>query len=111
MVEFQQAPLAVEKVREFGELKGIVNSALSQPNAKSFLKMVEGGGFRIRGFDAVLKDGIFDRMQKGPKGSALKLYEELPVSDQAQVREFYLSKIEEIEPELRTKFQKLYSYY
>jgi hypothetical protein len=34
----------------------------------------------------------------------------LPVSDQGQMREFYLSKIEEVEPALRVKFHKLYQY-
>jgi len=32
------------------------------------------------------------------------LYSSLPVSDQAQVREFYLSKIEEVDPALRRSF-------
>jgi len=39
------------------------------------------------------------------------LYEALPLSDQAQIREFYLSKVEEVDAALRTKFHKLYQYY
>jgi hypothetical protein len=39
------------------------------------------------------------------------LYQALTVSDQAQLREFYLSRIEEVAPALRTKFQQLYRYY
>jgi hypothetical protein len=35
----------------------------------------------------------------------------LTVSDQAQIREFYLSRIEEIDADLRHKFKKLYQYY
>jgi hypothetical protein len=38
-------------------------------------------------------------------------YGSLTLSDEAQMREFYLSKIEEIEPALRTRFKKLYQYY
>jgi hypothetical protein len=44
-------------------------------------------------------------------GTARSLYGSLPVSDQAQMREFYLSKIEEVDPALRAKFHKLYQYY
>jgi hypothetical protein len=39
------------------------------------------------------------------------LHEALPVSDRSQVREFYLSKVEEVDPALRAKFHKLYQYY
>jgi hypothetical protein len=39
------------------------------------------------------------------------LYAALPVSDQAQMKEFYLSRVEEVDSALRTKFQKLYQYY
>jgi hypothetical protein len=43
--------------------------------------------------------------------NASQLYEALPVSDQAQMREFYLSKLEGIDAALRHKFKKLYQYY
>ena len=32
-------------------------------------------------------------------------------SEQAQLRELYLTRVEEVEPELRTRFQQLYRYY
>jgi hypothetical protein len=43
--------------------------------------------------------------------SAWQLYQALPVSDQAQMREFYLSKLEGIDGALRHRFRKLYQYY
>jgi len=43
--------------------------------------------------------------------SAWQLYQALPVSDQAQMREFYLSRLEGIDATLRHKFKKLYQYY
>ena len=43
--------------------------------------------------------------------NAKQLYEALPVSDQAQMREFYLSKLEDGRRALRHKFKKLYQYY
>jgi hypothetical protein len=39
------------------------------------------------------------------------LYKALTLSDQAQMREFYLSKLEGVEVALRHKFKKLYQYY
>jgi hypothetical protein len=64
--------------------------------------------------EAVLAKGLLEKVDeilaKSGK-TAQQFYEALTVSDQAQLREFYLSKIEEIEPALRVKFQKLYSYY
>ena len=43
--------------------------------------------------------------------SAQQLYDALPVSDQAQVREFYLTALEAVDLPLREKFNKLYRYY
>ena len=37
-----------------------------------------------------------------------QLYRSLTLTDQAQRKEFYLSRIEEVAPELRAKFHKLY---
>ena len=64
-------------------------------------------------FDLVLAGGILEQSDEslGKPGSAQKLYNGLAVSDQAQIREFYLSKIEEVDSTLRTKYQKLYRYY
>jgi hypothetical protein len=39
------------------------------------------------------------------------LYQGLPVSDQAQIRELYLSRIEQVDRVLRERFSKLYRYY
>ena len=47
----------------------------------------------------------------GKSTTARKLYEGLPISDQAQMREFYLSKLEEVNETLRTKHKKVYRYY
>jgi hypothetical protein len=45
------------------------------------------------------------------KLGAQTLYRVLTVSDQAQMREFYLIRVEEVDPGLRRKFQQLYRYY
>ena len=38
-------------------------------------------------------------------------YRQLGDSDRGQVREFYLSLVEQVPPELRSRFLKVYAYY
>ena len=111
---FEQAVIKVEQEKEFEELKSAINRALTQENAGKYLKAVAGAGLRIRHFDLVLAKGVLEQVDgalaKSEQG-AKRLYAALPVSDQAQMKEFYLSKIEEVDAKLRTKFHKLYQYY
>ena len=106
---FEQATIAVVREREFRELKEAIVKSVSGEAAK-FLKTLSGNRLQVRNFEAVLAANALDVAAGKKAGTALALYEALPVSDQAQVREFYLSKIEEIEPALRAKFSKLYQY-
>jgi hypothetical protein len=113
-MSFEQAVLKVEKEAEFEELKGAVTRAFSPGKVEQFLKQVRGNGLRVRDVDGVLAKRLIEKLDEGLAKSgktAQGLYQALPVSDQAQMREFYLSKVEEVKPELRTKFQKLYQYY
>ena len=41
---------------------------------------------------------------------SLDLYGKMPASDQGQLREFYLTRLEEVEPALRKKYMKIYRY-
>jgi len=111
---YQQAVIRIEHEKEYQELKGAIHRAVGPEKMKQFLKRVESSGLRVRDVEAVLSKGLLEKIDESlaKSGStAQQLYEALTVSDQAQLREFYLSKIEEIEPALRAKFQKLYSYY
>jgi hypothetical protein len=63
-----------------------------------------------RDFDGVLAQRVLEGFAESGL-DARKLYESLPVSDQAQMREFYLSKLETVDIALRHKFKKLYQYY
>jgi hypothetical protein len=65
----------------------------------------------VRDLDGILAADAIDRAAGDKAGTARSLYSSLPVSDQAQMREFYLSKLEEVDPALRAKFHKLYQYY
>ena len=107
---FEQAGIQVEKEKEFGELKAAINRAFTPENVQKYLKQVASAGIRIRDFDLVLAKGILEKVA-GSEQPANRLYAALTLTDQAQMKEFYLSKIEEVGPELRAKYHKLYQYY
>ena len=75
------------------------------------MKKLSGQNIRIRDWDDILAAGTIDVIAETKLGSARALYESLTVSDQGQIRELYLSKIEEVDPALRARFPKLYRYY
>ena len=52
----------------------------------------------IRDFDGVLAKSVSEKLWHVARLGAQKLYQALTVSDQAQMREFYLSKLEEVDP-------------
>ncbi len=107
---FQRAPIKIEKEQEYSRLQGAVGQAFLTEKAERFLKQMDRKGIRVRDFDAVLAQRILEGFAEVGL-NAKQLYESLPVSDQAQMREFYLSKLETVDQALRHKFKKLYSYY
>ncbi len=108
---FEQATIKVEKAREFAELKAALEQVFAAGRITEYLKKLSGQNIRIRDWDAILAAGTIDAISGAGFGGARTLYQALTVSDQAQMREFYLFKIEEVEPALRAKFSKLYQYY
>jgi hypothetical protein len=109
---FEQAALKLERPEEFEELKRACDRALAPEKAAKFLALVKQHRLRVRNFEEVLARGIFDRVDRVEGRPACRgLYDALGVSGQAQVREFYLSKVEELDASLRTKFKQLYQYY
>jgi len=110
-VKFEQGVIKVENAREFGDLKAAMEKAFSADRVAKYLKELDSRNLRIRNLDAVFAVDAIDRATGDKPGTARSLYGSLPVSDQAQMREFYLSKIEEVDSALRAKFHKLYQYY
>ena len=109
---FEQATIKVEKEHEFAELKNAITRAFSSASVQKFLKRIASAGIRVRDFDSVLAKRLLERNGSIEKGkSALEFYQSLTLTDQAQMKEFYLSKLEEVSAELRAKFQKIYQYY
>jgi hypothetical protein len=108
---FEQATIKVEKEKEFEELKSALNRAFAPQVVEKYLKRVASAGLRIRDFDSVLAKGVLERVGALAGTKAKDLYSALTVTDQAQMKEFYLFKIEEVGAELRAKYQKIYQYY
>ena len=106
---FEQAAIKVEKVQEFSRLRGAIEQAFQPDGVERFLKQLDRKGMRIRDLDAVLAKRLLEGFVA--ELDAKQLYDSLPVSDQAQMREFYLSKLETVDQSLRHKFKKLYQYY
>ena len=113
MGSFQQAAIKVEKEREFRQLRAAIERAFLPEAAERFLKLLDRANIRIRDFDGILAARALEEAVKPVEAAtgAWKLYQALTVSDQAQIREFYLSRIEETDADLRHKFKKLYQYY
>ncbi|MFZ0860710.1 MAG: hypothetical protein WCA27_14145 [Candidatus Sulfotelmatobacter sp.] len=109
-MSFQQAAIKVEKAQEFARLQAAVEQVFLPERTEQFLKQLDRKEIRVRDFDAVLAQRLLESVGDSEL-NARQLYESLPVSDQAQMREFYLSKLEGIDVALRHKFRKLYQYY
>jgi hypothetical protein len=109
---FEKAEIKVDRQTQFGELKSAIDRAFASDKVEKCLNRAQRNDVRVRNFEAVLAKGILEYANGvKPRVTCQALYEALTVSDQAQVREFYLAKIEEVDPALRTKFKKLYQYY
>jgi hypothetical protein len=111
---FEQATIKIEKQQEFAKLQAAVEQAFLPEKVERFLKQLDRKGIRVREFDGVLAARLLEDAVGGSAKSDLsawQLYQALPLSDQAQMRELYLSKLETVDIALRHKFKKLYQYY
>jgi hypothetical protein len=111
---FEQAGIKIQNEHDFYLLKSAVERLLGSGELEKFLKKLDSQGVRIRDWEKVLEKGVIDDLDQDVKKSgktAKQLYGALAVTDQGQMREFYLTRIEEVDPETRKKFHKLFSYY
>ena len=112
MVSFQPVAIRIEKEKEFEELKSAISRAFGPEKAEKFLKQVRKSGARVRDLETILARSVFEKVDDTlAQLGAQTLYQALTVSDQGQMREFYLTRVEEVDPGLRRKFQQLYRYY
>ncbi len=106
-VGFEQASIPVEKEKQFNELRGAVEAAFSPDRIEKLFATLKSKGVRIRDFDSVLSKRALESATQS-KVNAQQLYQSLAVSDQGQIREFYLSQVEQVPSELRRKFNAVY---
>jgi hypothetical protein len=113
-VAFQQAGIAVEKVESFEQLHSSLLRVFAAGAVERFLRLLQRKGVPIRDFHRVLREKLIEQsdseLMRGGK-IAQQLYDAISVSDQAQIREFYLTALENVAQPLREKFNKLYRYY
>jgi|SRR5882672_1003509 len=108
---FEQATIKIDSEQAFDELKAAVLQVFTADRITKYLKKLSSQNIRIRDWDAILAAGTIDVIAETKLGAARALYESFTVSDQGQMRELYLSKIEEVDQALRARFAKLYRYY
>ena len=112
-VPFQQADIAIENPAEFEKLQSALARAFAPGSIEGWLRLLKHKGIPIRDFHRVLREKLLeqsDRVLANSGKSSQQLYDALTVSDQAQMREFYLTMLEAVDLPLREKYKKLYRY-
>jgi hypothetical protein len=100
----EQPVLPISDPQAFNAVKSAIQSAFSSGQVAEFLKSLERSKLRIRDFEEVLGKGNLG-------ANTAAEYGRLGNADQGQIRELYLASLEQVAPELREKFFKLYAYY
>ena len=113
-VGFEQAGIAIERPEQYEALRSAVERVFSAANVEGFLKKLVSNSVNVRDFETVLKKKLLEQVDSGLAKSgttALALWQQLTVADQGQMREFYLTRLEELDLALRQKYNKIYRYY
>ncbi len=101
---FEQAVLPIQDEATYGKVHASLEKTFASAHIAGYLRNLQRNRLRARQFEAILASGLF-----GPEISAS--YAALGDSDRGHVREEYLSRVEQVAPELRAKFLKVYAYY
>ena len=113
-IPFQQPTLSVDRLQEFAQLQSALDRIFGAGSVERFLRLLQRKGVPIRDFDRVLREKLLEQadpvLAKSGK-SARQWYDAVSVSDQAQIREFYLTALEAVDLPQREKFKQLYRYY
>ena len=107
---FEQATIPVQNAEAFGQMKSLLEKAISPANAPKLLKEIVGAGLTVWKLEAMLPKSLLEKAAGMPAGQAEKWYREMPLSDQGQIREIYLTRIEQVEGPVRDKYKKAYRY-
>ena len=101
---YEQATIPVVNQEAFAHIRQALEVTFAPASAAKFLKQVDKRGQRVRDFELALQQGLLGKDLQAA-------YQTLPNSDRAQVREMYLQLVEQVAPELRARFMKVYTYY
>jgi hypothetical protein len=101
---FVQTVLPIENEAHFSTVRASLESLFTSAHVAGFLKRVQRARLRVRDFEALLQRGLLGA------GTA-EAYRALGDSDRGQARELYLSQVEQVPLELRSRFLKIYAYY
>jgi hypothetical protein len=101
---FVQTVLPIEDEAHFTAVKASLEPLFTSVNVAGYLKRVKQAKLRVRDFEGLLKRGLLG-------ATTAVAYQALSDSDRGQARELYLSLVEKVPQELRTRFLKLYAYY
>jgi len=113
-VGFEQAGIQIERPEQFGALRSAIERVFSAANVEKFLQKLVSNSVNVRDFETVLNKKLLEQVDKALATSgatALNLWQQLTVADQGQMREFYLTRLEELDLGLRQKYNKIYRYY
>ena len=111
---YEQAQIAVQKTEDFEQLRSAIERIFASPALEKFYSRVASKGVSAREFEKIAALGLLEQADANLARcgkSAKELYQSLTLSDQALMREFYLERIEKVDPQFRLKYQKVYRYY
>jgi hypothetical protein len=101
---FVQTVLPIADEAHFATVKASLEPLFATGKVAGYLKQVQRAKLRVRDFEGLLTRGLLGT------GTA-EAYRALADSDRGQARELYLSLVEQVPLELRTRFLKIYAYY
>jgi hypothetical protein len=101
---FVQTVLPLADEAHFAQVKTSLEPLFTSGNVAGFLKRVQRSKLRVRDFEGLLDRGLLG-------AATAEAYRKLGDSDRGQARELYLWLVEQVAPELRSRFLKVYAYY
>jgi len=101
---FVQTVLPIADEVRFAGIRSELEALFASGKVAGFLRRVQRSRLRVRDFEGLLHRGLLG-------ASSIETYRALCDSDRGQVREFYLSLVEQVPQALRGRFFKVYAYY
>jgi hypothetical protein len=111
---YEQAQIPIQQSEAFERLKSAVERIFASAALEKFYGRLESKNVSVREFERIVSLGLIEEADAelaAAGTSGKQLYESLALSDKALMREFYLERIERVDPASRRKYQKVYRYY